>query len=441
MKSITLVNVSQGFETGIMPVGLASLSAYLKKYSEVREIHIVDANCQDIYRDFKLADIVGVSAVTQDINRAIKFAHFVKTVANVPVILGGVHISTFRKLPPPFDLGVVGEGEETLREIMAMETWNTELARSIPGICYLEGEETRFSTPRELIYPLDNIPLPDRDSLNLSFYLTPRKIIPYHTGRSMTLMSSRGCPFRCVFCSTKVHWQRFRGFSAERVVEEMDLLVHHYGVEIIHLFDDLFIADKRRFAAIHDGVMKRGLNRKAKFMCLVRSDMLDDATMRMLKEMNVVITGIGMESGNDEVLAYLKQGTTTVADNCQAVELSMKYRIPTMGTFMIGNPFETEEQMMETLQFIRGYRRTPYFTPLSYIATTFPGTQFWTLAKERGLPVDDFERIAMDIPETMDPLYTAPLLTEVPLDRFFPILRMFAAETILGTQKQPPLDQ
>jgi len=435
MQSLTLVNVSQGFNTGIMPLGLASISAYLKQHG-IADVRFLDSNCQDIYRDYVPTDCVGVSAVSQDAERAVKFARFVKSRGETPVVLGGVHVSTYRQLPEPFDLGVIGEGEQTMLELMRLDGWADGRAREVPGVCWREGAETRFAPPRALFEPLDQLPLPDRDLANLAHYLAPQRIIPFHTGRSMTLLSSRGCPFRCVFCSTKVHWRKFRGFSAGRVLAEMEVLIEKYGVEIIHLFDDLFIADKRRFAAIHEGVLARGYHRRVKFMCLVRSDMLDDETMQRLQEMNVVVTGIGMESGNDEVLAYLKQGTTTVEDNARAIALSARYRIPTMGTFMVGNPHESEAQLLDTLRFIQGYRDNPYFAPLSYIATTFPGTPFWDLAKERGVPVEAFDRIAMDIPDSMEKLAAAPLLCEIPLDRFFPILQAFQQETVIGTLKQ-----
>lgn len=435
MKSLTLVNVSQGFNTGIMPLGLASISAYLKQHGYT-DIRFLDSNCQDIYRDYTPTDCVGISSVSQDAERAVRFARFVKGRGDTPIVLGGVHISTHRKLPEPFDVGVIGEGEQTMLDLMRLDGWSDARARAVPGVCWREGGETRFAPPRPLIEPLDQLPLPDRELANLDHYLRPQRIIPFHTGRSMTLLSSRGCPFRCVFCSTKVHWRKFRGFSAERVLAEMELLIERYRVEIIHLFDDLFIADKRRFAAIHAGVVARGYHRRVKFMCLVRSDMLDDATMQMLKEMNVVVTGIGMESGNDEVLRYLKQGTTTVAENAHAIELSTRYGIPTMGTFMVGNPHESEAQMIDTLRFIQGYRENPYFAPLTYIATTFPGTPFWELAQHRGIPVDAFDRIAMDIPDSIERLATAPLLCEIPLDRFFRILQALQAETVFGTLKQ-----
>ncbi|MHB0946178.1 MAG: B12-binding domain-containing radical SAM protein [Sedimentisphaerales bacterium] len=436
MKRLTLVNVSQGFFQGTIPLGLSSIAGYLKRYAPPMEITLLDSNCQDIYQSFKPTDIVGVGAVTQDIKNAIHFAEFVKSKSGVPVVLGGVHISTYRKLPEPFDVGVIGEGEETMLELMQLPDFSRDNLKQVKGICYNEGGTTVFTEPRPVIAQLDSIPIPDREITNLDYYLIRRQVIPYYFGRTLTMITSRGCPFDCVFCSTKIHWQKFRAFSAERVIEEIELLIGKYNAELIYIFDDLFITDKKRLSKIHKFIVEKEINKKAKFMCLVRSDMIDDVTMTMLKEMNVVITGIGMESGSPDMLKYLKRRTTTIENNHCAIELSNLYNIPTMGSFMLGNPNETENELLETLKFIRSYRYSPFLSPLSYIATAFPGTQFWDYAKAKGINVEDFDNIVMDIPNTPESLKKAPLLTDIPIDIFFPITQLFAKETAYGEVKR-----
>ncbi|MCK9593868.1 MAG: radical SAM protein, partial [Methanoregula sp.] len=369
------------------------------------------------------------------IRRATEFAERVKFVnPDILVILGGVHITTYKILPEPFDLGVIGEGEETMLEIMQTDDpiGNRYL---ITGLCYNIGGKTYFTEPRPLIEPLDKIPIPDRGITNMDYYCKPQQIIPYHYGRTLTMMTSRGCSFSCIFCSTKIHWQKFRAFSAERVIEEIEILINKYHAEIIHIFDDLFIADKKRFIRIHDMILEQGIEQKVKFMCLVRSDLLDDKIMQMLKEMNVVVIGIGMESGNPKTLEYLKRNTTTIEKNRMAIDLANKYGIPVMGSFMIGNPNETEEELLQTLVFIKEYRASPYLSPLSYIATAFPGTGFWKYAKEKGMP-DDFDNMIMDIPHDLETLKKGVLLTDIPVDRFFEIAQMFVKEARYGALKQ-----
>lgn len=430
MKKITLVNVNIGFERGIMPLGLCSISAYLKMYGGFVDITLLDSNCQDIFCSFVPSDIVGISAVSQTIEQAITFAEHVRSVCDATIILGGVHISTNPVLPSAFDFGVIGEGEETMLELVSLPELSNETIRGVKGVCYHERGRTVSTPPRPLIEPLDRIPLPDRTIVDAAYYFQPRQIIPYYSGRSATVMSSRGCPFKCTFCSTKTHWRKFRGFSTQRFIEEIEFLMESHGIEIIHIFDDLFIADRKRLREVHALVLAKGLNRKLKFMCLARADMINDEIMSLLKDMNVVVVGIGMESGCEETLRFLKNNANaSVADNANAIELSERHRIPIMGSFMIGNPHESEEQLLETLSFIRSYRYSPYLAPLSYISTAFPGTEFWNYAKEKGIDLEHFGDITMDIPEQIEKLYQAPLLTEIPVPRFFRITQEFLKET------------
>ena len=256
MKSLVLVNVNKGFEGGILPLGLCSISAYLKHYGDIQDIVLLDSNCQDIYNDFTPKDVVGISAVSQTLKEAISFAQFVKRLyPGLPIILGGVHISTYQELPECFDFGVIGEGEETMLELMRLDSLTIENISKIAGICYHKDGITVTTEPRGLIHPLDRIPLPDRSIADMGFYLQNRQIIPYHTGRSLTIMTSRGCPYKCIFCSTKTHWQTFRGFSSERVIHEIEMLINEYQVEIIHIFDDLFVADRKRFHEIQKAIV------------------------------------------------------------------------------------------------------------------------------------------------------------------------------------------
>jgi len=420
-----------------MPLGLLSIAAYLKKYGGYQEIDLLDANCRDIYKELRQTDIVGIGAVTQDIGEAVRFARFIKGKYKIPIVLGGVHISTYRQLPDScFDAGVIGEGEETMLELMVLDSFSKVNLLKIKGICFNDEGKTVFTAPREPLMPLDKIPIPDREIADSGFYLTPRQIIPYYAGRSATMITSRGCPFHCPFCSTRTFWGKFRAFSAGRVVEEMELLIGKYKAEIIHIFDDLFIADTKRLNEIHDLVLKKGINRKAKFMCLARSDLLDEPIMKILKEMNVVIMGIGMESGCEDILGYLKNHTVTVQQNRRAIALAAKYKIPIMGVFMAGNPHETEEQLLETYDFIKDYRNSPFLSPLTYISVPFPGTEFWDFAKAKGLRVDEFDRLVMDIPFKLDELKKAITLTDIPLERFFQITRLFLKEDAYAAIKK-----
>jgi anaerobic magnesium-protoporphyrin IX monomethyl ester cyclase len=431
MKKVVLVNVSKGFAKELMPLGLASIATYMRQHDPSVDIRILDANCQDIYNAFTDGDIVGIGAVTQDIHRAVHYAEFIRGRSKAKLILGGVHVSTHRTLPEPFDIGVIGEGEATMLELSSLAEFAPAELKKVKGICYKEDSDLVFTEDRDLIHPLDLLPIPDRDFFDIGYYMNKVQIIPYHTGISLTILTSRGCPFKCVFCSTSVHWKKLRSFSAERVIEEIELLIKKYKAEIVHIFDDLFIADKKRFLKIHKLIVEKGLN-KIKYMCLVRADLLDDSMMQMLKEMNVVVTGVGMESGSDRMIKYLKKDTSSLEENERAIELSTKYKIPTMGSFMIGSPHETEDDLRQTLEFIRKFRRNPYFSPLVYVASAFPGTELWSYAKNKGINVEDYDKIVMDLPGRKEDLIGAPILSSLPLDVLYEFILQFKKESNYG---------
>ncbi len=430
-RALTFVNPSIGFCPGLMPLGIASLSSYLKQYG-FPNVKFLDANCENIETRYTTSDIVGITAVTQNMGAAIRYAQWVKRrQPGVVVILGGVHITTSKDLPEPFDIGVVGEGEITMLELMVVPEFTPEHLKHVLGICYRQGGELKFTAPRPLVSQLDEFPIPDRELMNVGHYVSPKMLIPYNHGRTLSMLTSRGCPFSCGFCSTKVHWNRFRSHSAERVVEEMEIIINKYNVEILHLFDDLFTTNKKRLFKIRDLMVERGLNKRVRMMCLVRSDTTDDEVMQALKEMNVVVMGAGFESCSPRMLKYIKKDTTTVEDHRRLADLAIKFQIPVMASFLIGNPGETMEDLKETLAFIRSYGHTRMFQPLSYVAAVFPGTEYYEIAKQRNLRVDDHERILMDIIPDINAFKNAPILTDIPIEQFYQIAQEFQHETIL----------
>lgn len=142
-----------------------------KKIWKYNDIRILDSNTENIYENLKSTDIVGISSVTQDFERAKRFARFVKEQLDVPVIIGGVHISTLPKLPEPFDVGVIGEGEQTMLELMEVQEFSVKHLKKIKGVCYRENNITKITQSRELIDQLDSVPIPNRSLVNMGHYL------------------------------------------------------------------------------------------------------------------------------------------------------------------------------------------------------------------------------------------------------------------------------
>ena len=239
-----------------------------------------------------------------------------------------------------------------------------------------------MTAPRELIEDLDKIPYPARDLID----------IEDHT----LMFTSRGCPYKCIFCSSCKFWKTVRFHSANYVVNEIKMLKEKYHVKYIDIADDLFIADKKRLRDIVSMLKKEKID--IKFGCDARANMVDDETMKLLKDMNVQKIVYGLESGNDRILTYLKgidgKPTVTVQQNYDAVKIANKYGILVNAGFVIGSPDETREEIMDTLKLAKTSGLN-HFEP--YVITPLPGTEIWEIAKKKGLVSDNMDWNKLDV--------------------------------------------
>lgn len=321
-------------------------------------------------------DIVGLSSVSQNFHIAQRYAKLCKE-RGIPVIIGGVHMSTLpHTLTEEMDVGVVNEGEDTIVELFDIfikeKGFPPEKLKKIEGIVYHDGDELKTTQIRARLKELDRLPMPARD-----LYEHPRRGI----------FTSRGCPYDCTFCFSKPFWGKTsRYFSAEYVIKEMKDIYQRYNVSQISIYDDLFIANKPRFRKIVEYIREAGLHKKVSFNCNVRPNIVNDEIAALLKSMNITHVFLGIESGNDRVLKYLKKDACSVEQNQRAIEILKKHGIITYGGFIIGSPDETREEIMDTYRFIQR-SGIDGFSPL--MLTPLPGTPIWDNAKERGL-VSDF---------------------------------------------------
>lgn len=398
MKELVLLNMDTTGEEGHPPLGLCYIASYLKKYMNFDNVAIVDKEKENTFKVIKShkPNIVGISSVTCEFNKAMKLAEKIKTELNIPVIVGGSHITPIpHSLPNVFDIAVLGEGEETMLELMRVYEscggFPTDKLKEIQGIAFYENGRVIINQRRPWIEPLDKIPYPDRDLLKMEeYYLTPRRTISNKKlSRGTHMLTSRGCPYRCVFCASSNFWQRLRCFSPEYVVEEIRQLVEKYNVDGMVILDDLFTADKKRLEKIVELLKKEKLNDKLEFRILSRVNLIiDEEICKLLKEMNVIDVSLGFESASPKVLSYLKKNTTTVEQNMKAIQTSKKYGFRIHGYLMVGSPIETKEDMMMTINFIKN---NPISTIDLCITTPLPGTELWEYAKQRGLVSDDMD--------------------------------------------------
>jgi radical SAM superfamily enzyme YgiQ (UPF0313 family) len=325
-------------------------------------------------------DVVAISSVTKNYNHAVEYAYIAKQFS-IPVVVGGIHISLMpNSFAKQMDVGCIGEGEETFAEIMEMYIdtggFAPEYLSKINGVIYWENGKLAKTPNRSPISNIDYIPHPKR---SLAGYRN-----------TDTIMTARGCPFRCSFCSVSRYWRKVRFAKAQYVIDEIIELAEN-GVKIIKIYDDLFTINKERLHGLSEMVSEMGLAKKVKFACWCRSNTLDDEVVYALRKMNVVSVELGLESGCDKTLRYLK-GNIGVKDNIRAIQLLKNAGIQTNATFIIGSPQETYDEIMETYDFIKNSRLD---TVTVNRLIPFPGTPIWDHALDKGLVSEtmDWSRI------------------------------------------------
>jgi len=354
------------------PLGLAYIAASLRRDNV--ECRIVDRNVALEIQTY-YPDIVGITSVSRNYNIAKGHAAIAKHY-NIPVIMGGVHLSFLPETKTDnMDVAVIGEGEDAIRDLVFefQETGN------FPTNAY--------ESP-ELIKPIDSIPFPARDLLDI--------------GKNASMITSRGCPYNCAFCSTSRYTRnQVRYHSAEYVAEEIETIYREYKPEYITIYDDLFATNTKRVIRIQELLAAKNLIGKIEFAAGIRADSITDELAEVLHQLNFKAVALGTETGCQKTLDYLKSGGITVEDNARAVQILKAHHIIPYCLFIIGSPDESIEAMQETIRFIKDNDIRHYdFNVL----TPFPGTPVWDYALSRGLVSNDMDWARLDFHIDTEPI-------------------------------------
>lgn len=304
------------------------------------------------------------------------------------MVMGGAHATmeanSILKNHIHIDCIVRGEGEQTFYELVNAMRNNTYLEH-IKGISYRDKNNNIISNAdRELLENLDLLPVIDRKYIDIERY---KKItccaLPFTKNNPVaTIMTTRGCPFNCIFCSTKIMWRRlWRARSPKNVIKEIEYLVNELGYKEIAIQDDQFVLDVKRVHEICDYIIQKKLNISLSIPSGTSIWLVDGDLLKKMKKAGFYRLCFPVETGNQNTLKFIRK-PVNLAKVKETIKMANKLGYWTQGNFIIGFPYETKEEIEETIKYA-------YNSGLDYviffIAKPYAGSEMYDIFKKENL--------------------------------------------------------
>ena len=387
-----------------LSTGLAYLAAVLEENGH--EVTVIDCPASEMDQDklkAKLASIepnlIGITSMTPTIQSALQSAHVAKEACpEAMVVLGGPHATFMDEQvlaeEEAVDIVVRGEGEKTLLEL-AQNVSNSKDLNRIEGITFRNNGQTVRTPNRPYIQNLDELPRPAYKHFPLEKYrLFGRRILP--------IITSRGCPSQCSFCTTsRIFGKGFRVRSPQNVVDELEWLRDAHGADAFSFYDDTFTLDKKRALKICEEMKHREIG--IPWDCQTRVSTVSKEMLAKMREANCQQVFFGVESGCQKILDAVNKGTT-VEQNEAAIKLAKKAGLFVAVSVMVGYPGETPDMLKQTIDLLR---KTEPDDAYICVATPYPGTELRNLIEDMGWNIsNDWKRY-----DTTAPVFDNPNLS------------------------------
>ena len=381
--------------------------AYLAAISERRgdEVCVFDMDVENMPLTQKVSEfkphIVGITANTPQVKQAWLAARTIKALADTPVVIGGPHPSALpdeSAVKPEIDVVVRGEGEATWVELSdlvdgaraggdltgkALLDPANNLIAPVLGITYKQADGTiHTNRTRPAIDDLDSLPWPAYHYFKMEHYTSLQPAIDAVEGaRSFSMMTSRGCPYRCTFCSQSIMPEKWRARSPQSVVAEFRHLIKDLGAQEIGLLDDSANINRKRLSEISQLLIKEGLNSVPWNMINgMRANLADTDMLDLMKKAGCKRSAFGVETGDEGMLSHINKNES-LDQIRQAFKNAKQVGMETVGFFIIGLPGDTEESMEQTIRF--AIELDPLVANFSMM-TPYPGTLAYEEIKSKG---------------------------------------------------------
>ena len=370
------------------PLGILYLSAYLKRAGF--GVEVFDATFRD-FTDFESTvrrlkpRIVGLYANIITRENVFRLAKIAKASGVEFVLVGGPDASEWCERYFANGVDVIGtnEGEITLEELIPWLQKNGMAGlEEVRGIIFQKDGRVHRTPPRPAITDLDSLPWPDRDVLQLEEYFNAWK--SHHGESSVSLITARGCPFHCAWCSSEVFGHTHRQRSAKNVVDEMLMLKERYKPDIMWISDDVLTINKRWTYEFIREVKARSAQHP--YECLSRVDLVDREILTGLRETGCFRIWYGAESGSQKVLDSMRKGTT-VDQVREAARITQELGMQAGFFILLGYPDETTSDIRETINFLKETRPDVVGTSVAF---PIKGTEFYERVENRIIPNENW---------------------------------------------------
>jgi anaerobic magnesium-protoporphyrin IX monomethyl ester cyclase len=357
------------------PMGISYIASVLREHDI--SVSVFDMRLKNYDRE-RLASIikkdkpgiVGISSTTFGFNEAINLAQFIKNISkDIITVMGGPHASIMPEESAKFfDYVVVGEGEYTVLDMVNAIEGKEDITK-VKGIVYRKDSKTITTPQRPYIQDLDTLPYPAYDLFPLKDYNL--MILP--------LLTSRGCPYQCIYCSTyKTFGRPFRPRSPDNIFAEIKFMMATYGVRRFDVLDDNFAMDSQRVINLCQQIIDNKLNIKWECGQGIRADRLNEGVLSIMKKAGCTLIAVGIESTSKKVLLSLKKHSDI--DKVRKVLMeAKKVGLTTKGFFLIGSPDETYEDFLKSIEF---FKDVDIDFPRFGMLVPYPGTELAKWASE-----------------------------------------------------------